>query len=126
MFSRKFVLSVCGVAAMTMIMAGSVDAFVNARRTNHLTFRVPVALPGVTLAAGTYTFEVDGRTDVVRVLSRDGSQIYFLGFTTQIQRPAGLPSDRPVTFGEARVGTPWPITAWYPIGESRGHQFTHR
>ena len=64
------------------------------------------ASPDTPVVRNSRRFEVDGRTDVVRVLSRDRSQVHFLGFTTQIQRPAGLPSDRPVTFGEAPVGAP--------------------
>jgi hypothetical protein len=68
---------------------------VSASRTTYLTFSGPVALPGVTLPAGTYTFEranPDGDVHVVRVSSRDQRTVYLLAFTHLIERPDGLPT----------------------------------
>jgi hypothetical protein len=126
MVHRKSVLAACSAAIVVLVMSASGDAWV-ASRTNHLTFTGPVALPGVTLARGTYTFELASPTnlDVVRVLSRDGSKLYFIGLTTPSQRPAGMPADRLVSIGEAPAGAPPPITAWYPLGHSMGHQFIY-
>jgi hypothetical protein len=125
MVHRKSVLAACSVA-IVVLMSASGDAWV-ASRTNHLTFTGPVALPGVTLARGTYTFELASPTnlDVVRVLSRDGSKLYFIGLTTSVLRPAGMPADRLVSIGEAPAGVPRPITAWYPLGQPTGHQFIY-
>jgi hypothetical protein len=129
MVNRKSVLTACGAAIVALVMAASVDAWGrgNASRTNYLTFSRPVALPGVTLGRGTYIFELADPhvLDVVQVLSRDRSRVYFMAFTRLIQRPADMPADRLVSLGEARVGVPPPIMAWYPLGESRGHQFIY-
>jgi hypothetical protein len=55
---------------------GAASTTVN--QTNHLTFSGPVGLPGVTLPRGAYTFQVIPlHPDIVRVLSRDGSRLYF-------------------------------------------------
>ena len=94
--------------------------------TTHLTFSGPVGLPGVILPGGTYTFEVIAlHPNIVRVLSRDGSQIYFTGFTWQVTRPAMLRADRLVTFGETPRGVAPRVNAWYPMGKSTGHQFIY-
>jgi len=94
-------------------------------RLNYLTFSGAVALPGVTLPAGTYIFEVVGNGgDVVRVSSKQGKP-YFMGFTRRIERPLGRRDVPIATLGEAPAGTPPPITAWLPIGSSRGHRFVY-
>jgi hypothetical protein len=36
-----------------------------------------------------------------------------------------MSKDRAVMFGEAPRSAPAPITAWYPIGDSRGHRFIY-
>ena len=127
MVTRKSVLTACSAAIVVLMMTASGDAWVNTGRTNHLTFSGPVALPGVTLTGGTYIFELPIPTslDVVRVLSRDRSKVYFIGLTTPIQRPTGMPADRLVSLGEAPAGVPVPITAWYQLGGSMGHQFIY-
>lgn len=125
MVNRKSVLTACSAAIVVLVMTASGDA--STSRTNHLTFTGPVALPGVTLARGTYIFELAIPTslDVVRVLSRDRSKVHFMGLTTPILRPAGMPADRMVSLGEAPAGTPAPIMAWYPLGHSTGNKFTY-
>ena len=93
---------------------------------DQITFNRPVALPGVVLPAGSYTFEVmnpDSSSTVVRVSDRDTHQVYFSGLTMVAVRPASLPADRVVTVGEAPAGAATPITAWYPTGRVAGHRF---
>ena len=97
--------------------------------TNYLTFSKPVALPGVVLPAGSYTFEVaniDTSGNVVRVASRYGRRQLFQGFTERVSRPSGLPKDQAVSLGEASPDAPPPIVAWYPLGEAVGHRFIYR
>lgn len=117
----------CGMAVLGLIVATSGHAASTfASRTNHLTFSGPVGLPGVALARGTYTFLViEAHPDIVRVQSRDGSAIYFTGFTRLVERPAGLRRDRMVTFAETPRGVPSRIDRWYPVGESTGRQFIY-
>lgn len=113
-----------GVAA---VEAGHPGALASHR--NVLTFSGRVALPGVVLAAGTYTFELldpFGSADVVVVRNRERNRVHYMGLTQPSIRPSSLPADRSVTFGEAPRGMPPPIAAWYPIGESRGYEFIYR
>jgi hypothetical protein len=93
-----------------------------------LTFSGPVALPGVVLAAGTYSFEVPDvafSPSFVRVRSKDGRQIYLSQYAIIVDRPdtAAVPH---VTFGEAAAGSARPIQAWFPIGERSGRQFIYK
>jgi hypothetical protein len=99
-----------------------------AARTTYLSVNVPVALPGVALAPGTYIFELaapDERLDLVRVSSRDRSQVYYTGFTELVARAGEQRDDRPLSFGESRVGSPRPIAVWYPANESAGRRFVY-
>jgi hypothetical protein len=82
-------------------------------------------LPGVTLPRGTYTFEVvELHPDIVRVLNRDGSRVYFTGFTTIVNR-LDQRADRLVTLTETSGGFPPRIETWYPIGQSTGRRFIY-
>jgi hypothetical protein len=127
MFTRKSALMACGAAVLGLTLANPGRAASTApSQTNHLTFSGPVGLPGVTLPGGTYTFqEIPLHPDIVRVLSRDGSRVYFTGFTMRVARPAGLSADQLVTVGEMARGVAPRITAWYPIGSSHGQQFRY-
>ena len=93
-----------------------------------VTFSGPVALPGVSLYAGVYTFEIadpDSSGDAVVVMDRDRNQVLYMGLTTPVRRPKSLPSGTTVTFGTAFAGSPVPITAWYHSREAWGHQFVY-
>jgi hypothetical protein len=101
----------------------------NFKHTNYLTFSGPVGLPGVTLGAGTYVFELADphmSADVVRVMNQARSQVYFTAFTERVDRPWDLPRDRVVTLGEAARGAAPPITAWYPRDEGFGYKFKYQ
>jgi hypothetical protein len=128
MSKRNILWTVCAAVAMLSLVPRA-HAGGPLERTSYLTFSGPVRLPGVSLAAGTYVFEIAnpmGDADIVRVKSRDGRTSYFQGFTYRIARPAGLRSDAVVSLGEAPAGAAPPVTAWWPIGESTGHQFVYR
>jgi hypothetical protein len=105
----------------------SAHVWTDASRLNLLTFSGPVALPGVTLGAGTYAFDLlnaDSGANVVRVQSKDRRHTYFMGLTNRINRPAGMRSDAFVTLGEVSRGAVPPIVAWYPGGDD-GRQFLY-
>lgn len=129
MMSYKKALAVCGVSALVLTLAASGHALGTAADTNYLTFSGPVALPGVELRAGTYIFEravPDSNVDVVRVLSRDRRTIFLTAFTNSIRRPDNLKPGQVVSLGETVRGVPPPITAWYPVDGSTGHEFIYR
>jgi hypothetical protein len=95
---------------------------------NTLKFTRPVALPGVVLPAGTYSFDVASPTalDVVVVRSADRGKVFYMGFTRTVSRPRHMSSAIPVAFGEASANEAPPIAAWYEIGDTLGHEFLYR
>jgi len=125
MSKSKLVLVSC-VAVVTGLLAAR-GASGSISHTNYLTFSAPFALPGVSLPAGTYVFDVvaTGSNNVVRVTSRDGLRTYLTVFTVNVQRPKGLPVNRQIVFNEVPAGTTPPVKAWFPVGQSIGHQFVY-
>jgi hypothetical protein len=120
---------ICASAALAIILtaASSGDAQPSPRRTTYLTFNRAVGLPGVTLAPGSYVFELGAPSsslDVVQVTSGDRRRLYYLGFTRPIARPGNL-RDSAVVFGEALEGAPPPIAVWYPPDMSYGRKFVY-
>ena len=127
MFNCKSAVAACGVVLGMLVAVASVHAWDSMHRTASLTFSGPVRVPGVTLAAGTYVFEVadPDSSNVVRVRAQDYRSVYFQGFARRIDRPAGLPADRRVVLGEAAAGIAPPIIAWYPGGGASGLEFIY-
>lgn len=124
--SRK--LAVAAAAALFALTAASPSGAALGR-WDRLSFSGPVALPGVVLPRGSYTFEIanpDSSQTVVRVSHRETRRVYFAGFTSRVARPRGLGTDELVVFGEAPAGGAPPITVWYPSGRSDGHRFIYR
>jgi hypothetical protein len=112
-------------------LAGGVSSIqaTPANRLVYLTFSEPVGLPGVTLAPGTYAFEIAAPTSnatVVAVRNKARTQAYFMGFTRRIDRPRGMDDSSSVSFGEASRGQARPILAWYPSDSSTGLRFIYR
>ena len=120
-FAVSCALVLAGLLAVASVARG------DAAHTNYLTFSAPFALPGVSLPAGTYAFQVvaPGAHDVVRVSNRDGSRVYFMAFTTPVGRPGGLRADRQIVFNEVRAGVTPPIKTWFPIGDPVGREFIY-
>ena len=128
MFTRSSLMTAWGALLGLVLTAATLSALPRGGR-EYLTFSGPVRLPGVTLEAGSYIFEVAdlaSSSDLIRVRNKATYRVAFLGFTLPIDRPAGLRGDQSVVFGEAPRGVPPPILAWYPLGETRGHEFIHK
>jgi hypothetical protein len=116
---------VCGFVLAT----AAVKAWTPVNGLSYLTFNRSVALPGVTLPAGTYAFEIVNPTsgaDVVVVHDRARSRLYFSGMTNGIQRPDASRRDGAVMFGEAGTNEPVPIVAWFPTDSAHGRLFIYR
>ena len=129
MLNHKSSVAASCVVLAFMVTAASGHASDMYPRT-FLSFSKEVSLPGVTLAPGTYVFEVANplsSSNVVRVRSKeDYRHVYFTGFTYRIDRPAGPNANRSVIFGEASPGAAPPILAWFPTGTRMGHEFIYR
>ena len=127
MFDPKTVMEIC-VTAMAGLAAGSTRCRPPAT-LNHLTFKKPVALPGIVLAAGGYTFELapaGAHADLVRVRSQKSYRVVYTGFTLPVPRPVAMPRGQMITFGEAAAVEPTPVAAWFPIDSTTGHEFLYR
>ena len=117
------------VAIVAAILACSNVATLDAldRHDMFITFRQPVALPGVTLLPGTYIFEIPDihQRHVVRVLSRNRSRLYLTALTTEVSRPATLRPNQAITFAEGRRDEPVRVSVWWPKDDLTGRQFAY-
>jgi hypothetical protein len=122
MFKRNVLL----VTLVAVLAAASTSAFTPSYNT--LTFGKAVALPGVTLPAGSYRFEIVNpamNRDIVRVSSMRTGQVYFTRHTLRVERPHNMPRNQVVTFGEAAAGQPTPIRTWFPLDGGDGRGFVY-
>lgn len=124
MTNWKLVRIGCATAAFALMVTGSVLAFGHTHE-NKLTFNRPVALPGVVLPAGSYTFDIATETALDVVVVRNRTKVLYTGFTRTVERPASMSKTAMITLGEASVNEPPPITAWYEIGGTIGHEFRY-
>jgi hypothetical protein len=126
MLSKKTAVAAFTAATVGLVLTSSAFGRVTPLDTNYLTFSGPVALPGVTLTRGTYIFErLEPGSSIVRVASRDRSKTYLLAFTHRVDRPRGMSTDVALVLGEAQRGEPVPVQSWFPLGETRGHEFIY-
>jgi len=128
MFARRIVHVLCGVVLLGVLATSSTGAFENASRSTRFTFSGPVRLPGVTLAAGTYTFEIVNPTtgsNVVVVRSKDRSKVYAMKMTNFVYRPKSSDLKAAISFGETPAGIPPAVKAWFPLNETLGREFLY-
>ena len=127
MTNRKSLRIAFATALLALVVSASGHAW-GFNHENRFTFSRPVALPGVVLPAGQYSFDVasDTSLDVVVVRNPRSGKVLYMGFTNTVQRPKTLSNDTPITFGEAPASEPRPISTWYEIGQTMGHQFLYR
>jgi hypothetical protein len=89
-----------------------------------LTFSGPVALPGVSLGAGTYVFTRPSPT-VLQVLSGDRRHPYAMLLTVATTRTDSIDSYQIVLGPRMAEGAPRRIEAWFVPGESTGQQLIY-
>ena len=96
-------------------------------KLTYLTFSHATRLPGVTLPAGRYRFELADTVEsrrVIKVASEDGKQQIGLLLSIPNQLPAPV-KDPVVLFAETPKGQPEAIKAWVYPGESTGYEFVY-
>lgn len=120
----------CAASVAAVALVGLFASPAQADQCNELTmltFNAPVALPGVTLPAGTYRFahlECGTTNHILTVTSEDGSRVYATLLTNSIDRAAA--TNRPeVIFAEMPRGVPEALTAWFYPGEEAGDQLVY-
>src|SRR5262245_8154115 len=90
----KFVVA---AAAFSAIVASGVAGAQTWNKKTYLTFSGPVSLPGITLPAGTYTFQIanpDSGSRVIQVMDKDMKNVRGLFFAIPSQLPD--PPNEPV------------------------------
>jgi hypothetical protein len=116
----------CGAAVLALGLATAAHAD-GWNKLTYLTFSGPVSMPGITLPAGTYRFELmdpENSRRVIRVSDKDGTNQY--GIFLSISDQKLEPSDNPmVMFRETAAGTPQAIRAWFYPGETYGYEFVY-
>ncbi len=128
MVARKIVHTLCGVVVLGVLATSAHSATFDTNHATYFTFSGSVQLPGVTLPAGTYVFEIANAgtgANVVLVRSRDRSMVHAFKLTNVIYRPRSRELKPAITFGETSVGTPPPVKAWYPQSETTGREFIY-
>ncbi len=116
----------CGVAGLVAFLAPGAHADEWNKRT-YLTFSGPVQIPGATLPAGTYTFEIadpDTARHVIRVSEKDSGKHIGLFMTIPNDR-RDPPSDNLVMFSERPAGSPQAIQVWFYPGDRIGEEFVY-
>lgn len=124
----KSLMLTASIAAVALVGLGASSARANGcDQLTFLTFSAPVALPRVTLPAGTYRFvHLDCGTDphILRVTSEDGSEVYATMMTKPIDRTR--PTNRPeVILAEMPKGQPEALTGLFYPGETIGDQLVY-
>jgi hypothetical protein len=118
---------VCATAAVSAILASGIAGAQPVNKRTYLTFSGPVSLPGITLPAGTYTFQIanpDTSSRVIQVMDKDqkNQRGLFFAIPTELREP---PNDPVVRFAERPEGAPQAIKAWYYPGERTGFEFVY-
>jgi hypothetical protein len=114
-------------AALALCISGSESAQSVPDQRTFFTFSAPVALPGVTLPAGKYTFRLaDSQTNrhIVQVFSADGKKIFATLMAIPAQR-RDIPNDPEIQFRETPADSPAAIDVWYYPGTKTGHEFLY-
>ncbi len=108
--------------------ASGANAFTSTSdKRTYFTFNQPVALPGVTLPAGTYMFRLADDTTsrkVIQVANKQGTESYAMLHTMPVYRP-DAPRDPEIRFMETAAGAPVAVRAWWKDGETTGYGFIY-
>jgi hypothetical protein len=113
-------------AAITIGLGASASASPVDRLTK-FTFNQPIAVPGVTLPAGTYVFKLaDPSTErkIVQILDADTMQSYaLLQAAPRYRSESGAAAA--LTLVDTGPGMPAAVHVWWPFGESMGFEFLY-
>ena len=122
----KRLTSASVLVVLVCALASGANAFTSDKRT-YFTFNQPVALPGMTLPAGTYMFRIanpDTSRNVIEVANKQGTESFALLHTVQATRP-DAPKDSEIRFRETAAGAPPAVGTYWYMGERTGYEFMY-
>jgi len=122
----KAFVSTCAAVALVYGLSAPATAYTLDRRTL-FTFNQPIALPGVTLPAGTYTFQLADPTTgakVVQVLNHSGTQTFAMLLSIPAYRAEPAKKSE-FSFMETASGMPAAVEVWWQEGSTRGYEFIY-
>jgi hypothetical protein len=122
----KRLASASVLVVLVCALASGANAFTSDKRT-YFTFNQPVALPGMTLPAGTYMFRIantETSRNVIQVANKQGTESYALLNTVQATRP-DAPKDSEIRFLETAAGAPPAVGTYWYMGERTGYEFIY-
>ena len=114
------------LVVLVVALASGANAFTSDKRT-YFTFNQPVALPGMTLPAGTYMFRIanpDTSRNVIQVANKQGTESFALLHAIQATRP-DAPKDSEIRFRETAAGSPPAVGSYWYMGERTGYEFIY-
>jgi len=121
-----------GAVALAALVAPAAHAqnSAEARKLTIMTFSGPVEVPGASLPAGTYRFEMAdtqmGSAHAVQVFNEDGSKIITTFLAIPDDRPEPPSRDKTVVmFAERAAGAPQAVKVWFYPGNSIGEEFVY-
>ncbi|MGH9321373.1 MAG: hypothetical protein ACRD3V_15995, partial [Vicinamibacteria bacterium] len=116
-----------GLAAAVLIASAAAASASTWNEKTILTFSEPVMVPGATLPAGSYVFQLrDAKSGrhIVQVTSEEGSELMALAQAVPIKRTETT-GDIVVKFNPTDVGSPPAMKAWFYTGSMHGHEFVY-
>jgi hypothetical protein len=122
----KAFVSTCAMVALVCGLSSPATAYTFDHRTL-FTFNQPIALPGMTLPAGTYTFRVaDPMTSgkVVQILNGSGTQSFAMLLSIPAYR-ADAAKESEISFMETASGMPAAVKIWWQEGSTQGYEFIY-
>jgi len=122
----KRLASASVLVVLVCALASGANAFTSDKRT-YFTFNQPVALPGMTLPAGTYMFRIanpDTSRNVIQVANKQGTESFALLHAVQATRP-DAPKDSEIRFRETAAGAPPAVGSYWYMGERTGYEFIY-
>ena len=125
---RHATITAIGFAALLMAFAPYAPAEANGPgagmdRTTHMTFQHPVRIPGVTLPAGRYVFQVNDSKQAVWIFSEDNREV-FGPYLISPRRRLESTTKRVVIFDRSpEAGGVPAIRGWFGRHREQGHEF---
>jgi len=119
--------TLCVLTALALVVTALPARADESNKLTYLTFSAPIDLPGMSLPAGRYRFELADPVESRRVIkvSSDKDQKVYGMFLTIPNKMIEAAKDPVVMFQEVAAGTPHPVKAWFYPGESIGYEFVY-